>query len=45
MQPGDVPKTYADTGGLEQDYGYRPQTGIRQGVRQFIDWFRDYYRV
>lgn len=44
MQPGDVPDTYADTQLLEQAVGFRPDTPIDVGVRQFVDWFRTYYR-
>ena len=43
MQPGDVPKTWADTTALAQDYGLRPQTDLRLGVQRFVDWYRDYY--
>ncbi|SHF79304.1 UDP-glucuronate 4-epimerase [Loktanella atrilutea] len=45
MQPGDVPATWADGGLLERLTGYRPQTDMRDGVRQFVAWYRDYYRV
>jgi UDP-glucuronate 4-epimerase len=44
MQPGDVPATWADASLLQDLTGYRPQTGIREGVAQFVDWFRDYYQ-
>jgi UDP-glucuronate 4-epimerase len=43
MQPGDVPETFADIDDLVQDVGYRPATPIETGVRQFVDWFCDYY--
>ena len=43
MQPGDVPITYADSTALERDYGFRPRTGIREGLRHFAEWYRDYY--
>ncbi len=43
MQPGDVPITYADTSKLEKDYGYRPSTDLREGLRRFAKWYRDYY--
>ena len=39
MQPGDVPVTYADTGALERDYGFRPKTDIRLGLRRFAEWY------
>ena len=42
MQPGDVPVTYADTGALETDYSFRPKTGIRQGLRRFAEWYKQY---
>ena len=43
MQPGDVPVTYADSGPLEADYGFRPQIPLREGLRRFAKWYRDYY--
>lgn len=43
MQPGDVPLTFADSGALERDYGFRPRIGIREGLRRFAEWYRDYY--
>lgn len=43
MQPGDVPVTYADTTALEKDFAFIPQTGIREGLRAFCEWYRDYY--
>ena len=43
MQPGDVPVTYADSSGLEEDYGFRPSIGIREGLRAFAQWYKDYY--
>ena len=43
MQPGDVEKTWADTTGLENDFGYKPSIGIEEGVGKFIDWYREYY--
>lgn len=43
MQPGDVYTTYANTSRLEQDFGYKPSTDFRDGVRRFIKWYRDYY--
>ncbi|MBP5592269.1 GDP-mannose 4,6-dehydratase [bacterium] len=44
MQPGDVPLTYADTEALERDYGFTPKIGIREGLRHFAEWYKDYYR-
>lgn len=43
MQAGDVPVTYADSSVLERDYGFRPQIGIREGLRAFAEWYRGYY--
>jgi UDP-glucuronate 4-epimerase len=45
MQPGDVADTFADVHDLKQDIGYRPSTPVEVGVRNFADWFRDYYRT
>ncbi len=44
MQPGDVPVTYADSKALEEDYGFRPQIGIREGLRKFAEWYQAYYK-
>ncbi len=44
MQPGDVPVTYADSKGLEEDYGFRPTIGIREGLRKFAEWYALYSR-
>ena len=43
MQQGDVPKTFADVDELTKDYGYKPNTSIKNGVREFVDWYRMYY--
>ncbi len=43
MQKGDVPITYADTSDLEKDFGYKPSTNLREGLRQFSKWFFEYY--
>lgn len=43
MQPGDVPMTYADTTPLERDYGFKPNTSLRDGLRKFAEWYRDFY--
>ena len=45
MQPGDVPVTYADTEALEKDYGYRPSTTLREGLRKFAEWYKTYYHI
>lgn len=43
MQPGDVPVTYADTAPLERDFGFRPSTPLRKGLRAFAEWYKKYY--
>lgn len=43
MQPGDVPVTYADTEALERDYGYKPSTPLREGLRRFAEWYKAFY--
>ena len=43
MQPGDVPVTYADTTPLEQDFGFKPSTSLREGLRKFAGWYAKYY--
>lgn len=43
MQPGDVPVTYADVSALERDFGFRPKTELRTGLRKFAEWYHDYY--
>ncbi|MBP5288590.1 MAG: GDP-mannose 4,6-dehydratase [Clostridia bacterium] len=43
MQPGDVPVTFADAQGLERDYGFTPRVGIREGLRRFCEWYKQYY--
>ncbi|HVL01749.1 MAG TPA: NAD-dependent epimerase [Dongiaceae bacterium] len=45
MQPGDVPDTYADVDALVQDVGYRPSTPVEEGVKRFVEWYRDFYKV
>ncbi len=45
MQPGDVPVTYADTTALERDFGFRPATSLRTGLRKFAQWYKEYYGV
>ena len=42
MQPGDVPVTYADTTPLEQDFGFKPNTSLREGLRTFAEWYAEY---
>jgi len=43
MQPGDVPVTYADTSALERDFGYKPSTDLRTGLRKFAEWYKEFY--
>ena len=43
MQPGDVPVTYADTSALERDFGFKPSTSLRDGLRAFARWYKEYY--
>jgi len=45
MQPGDVPVTYADTTPLEQDFGFKPNTSLREGLRRFAEWYAGYYGI
>lgn len=45
MQPGDVPVTYADTTPLERDFGFRPSTPLRTGLRRFAEWYKQFYRI
>ena len=45
MQPGDVPVTYADTSALECDFGFKPSTSLREGLRRFAEWYKDFYQV
>ena len=42
MQPGDVPVTYADTTPLEQDFGFKPSTSLREGLRKFAEWYKTF---
>lgn len=44
MQPGDVPLTYADTSALERDFGYKPSTSLRKGLRNFAEWYAEFYK-
>lgn len=45
LQPGDVPDTYADVQDLVRDVGYKPQTTIQEGIGNFVEWYRDYYKA
>ncbi len=45
MQPGDVPVTFADTSALERDMGFKPNTSLRDGLRKFAEWYKEFYKV
>lgn len=45
MQAGDVPITYADTSALEKDFGFRPNTSLREGLRRFAEWYKNFYKI
>jgi UDP-glucuronate 4-epimerase len=45
LQPGDVPDTYANVEALVQDTGYKPETSIQEGIANFVEWYREYYKV
>lgn len=45
MQPGDVPVTYADTSALEHDFGFKPSTDLRTGLRRFAEWYKEFYKA
>ena len=45
MQAGDVPVTYADSEALDRDYGFTPKIGIREGLRKFAEWYKEYYKA
>lgn len=45
MQPGDVPVTYADVTALERDFGFKPSTSLREGLRKFAEWYKEFYKV
>lgn len=45
MQPGDVPVTYADTSALKNDFGFKPSTSLRDGLRKFAEWYKNFYRI
>ena len=45
MQPGDVPVTYAETTPLERDFGFKPGTSLREGLRRFAEWYKEFYQV
>ena len=45
MQPGDVPVNYADSTALENYYGFKPTIGIRDGLRRFAEWYKEFYKL
>ena len=45
MQAGDVPITYADTSALENDFGFKPNTNLRVGLRKFAEWYKEFYKI
>ena len=45
MQPGDVPVTYADTSALEADFDFKPSTSLREGLRKFAEWYKEFYQI
>ena len=45
MQPGDVPATYADVSGLAKDVDYKPSTSVNEGIKKFVEWYREYYSL
>lgn len=45
MQPGDVPVTYADVSELERDFGFKPKTSLREGLRKFVKWYKEFYMI
>jgi UDP-glucuronate 4-epimerase len=45
MQPGDVVRTYADTTAIERDFGFKPSTSLETGLKAFVAWYREYFKV
>ena len=45
LQPGDVPDTYADVNDLVYDFDYKPSTSLNDGIRNFVNWYKDYFKV
>jgi UDP-glucuronate 4-epimerase len=45
MQPGDVPKTFADVDDLMKDVGFKPATSLKDGIEHFVKWYREYYNI
>ena len=45
MQPGDVPDTYANVQALIDDVGYKPKTQLKEGISNFVNWYKDFYKI
>jgi len=45
LQPGDVPDTYADVDDLVKEFDYKPSMSVKQGVKNFVDWFKEYHNL
>ena len=45
MQAGDVPVTYADVTPLKEDFGFKPSTSLREGLRKFAEWYKEFYKI
>ena len=45
LQPGDVPDTYADVDDLVKDFNYKPSMTVKQGVKNFVEWYKEYHKV
>jgi UDP-glucuronate 4-epimerase len=45
MQPGDVPRTYADIGAIGRDLDFKPEVGLREGLTRFAEWYRGYFKI
>ena len=45
MQPDDVPITYADTTALEEDFGFKPSTSLKDGLRKFAEWYKNFIKI
>ena len=45
LQPGDVPDTYADANNLKKKFNYKPSTSVAEGVKKFVEWYKEYYKL
>ena len=45
LQPGDVPDTYADVDDLVEEFGYKPSMSVRQGIDNFVNWYKEYHKL